>query len=301
MRGIRPLWPNVFIAHNREEVVSAQQSKYIPVPINIGLKEILENETKSYAVVGLPCHFQGLRMLENIKPQLKKQIVLRIGLFCGFNPTPTSTRFLLKRTGVKDIKSVVDIKYRDGDWPCGFRAVTKDGSDHFLYPIDHFLFSHYIFERYRCAMCTDHTNELADISIGDEWRENLRSDPSGWSYIVTRTKIGDEFVHEFIKRGTLIVEKSSLHAIYSGQGSTIIYKKHGTVVFGKIQHMLGHHIPRYLTRMKLYPRFEYFVGSFLNYFVPRLFEIKIIRILFLRVPVKFYNRYRILIIRLFEK
>ena len=301
MKGEKPLWPNIFIARTREEIISAQQSKYIPVPMNIGLKEILKNKNERYAILGLPCHFQSLRMFEKIRPQLKKLIVLRIGLMCGFNPTLSSTKFLVRRAGVKDFNDVVDIKYRDGDWPCGFRALTKDGGDHFLYPVLHFLFSHYIFERRRCAMCMDQLNELADISIGDEWRVRLRGDVQGWSYIITRTQIGDEIIKRSVDRGALSVENSSLETLYGGQNSTMIFKKRGTVAFGKIQHMLGKPIPNYLKRQKLHPRDEYFFGAALLYVVPKLFEIRLFRGLFLRVSQRVLNKYRTTIIRLFRK
>jgi coenzyme F420 hydrogenase subunit beta len=301
MKGKEPLWPNAFIAKSREDLISAQQSKYQPVPINVGLKEIIQNKNKHYAVVGLPCHFQGLRMFEQIKPQLKKQIVVRIGLLCGFNPTLSSTKFLLKRAGVKDFNDVIDVKYRDGDWPCGFRAITRDGSDHFLYPINHFLFSHYIFERYRCAMCMDQLNELADLSIGDEWRGNLRSDIMGWSYIITRTQKGDTLIDNLVKKESLVVEKSSIQTIYSGQYATMIYKKRGTVVFGKIQQMLGRRIPSYLKGKPYFNKLEYYLGAFLIFFVPWIFEFKIIRIIFFRVSQQMLNKYRLFLIRLFRK
>lgn len=301
MKGPKPLWPNVFIARTREEIISAQQSKYQPVPMNIGLKEIVKAKTERFAVVGLPCHFQGLRMFEQIRPDIRDRIVVRIGLFCGYNPTLTSTKFLCRRAGVKDLNDVIDIKYRDGHWPCGFRAITKDGEDHFLYPIGHFLFSHYIFERYRCGLCIDQLNELADISVGDEWRENLRESVGGWSFIVTRNKMGQNVIDQMVANGNLYIEESSTMSIYSGQYATMIYKKRGTVVFGKIQQMLGKPIPRYLKNRPYYPKLEYIIGSFLNYFIPKLSEKRIIRWLFLNLSVTWFNKYRKLIIRLFRK
>ena len=301
MQGEKPLWPNVFIARTEEEIISAQQSKYIPVPMNIGLKEILKHKDQKFAIVGLPCQIQGLRMFEKIRPSLKKQIVVRIGLLCGFNPTLSSTKFLLQRAGVKNFNDVVNIKYRDGDWPCGFRAITKDGKDHFLYPIENFLFSHYIFERRRCAMCVDQLNELADFSVGDEWIEEERGDAYGWNSIIVRTKRGKEIIEKLVKRGDLYVEPSSKEHIFGGQNSTMIYKKRGTVIYGKIQQMLGKPIPEYLKTRKIIPKYEYVLGAFLLVVVPRLFEIKMFRFLFLKVSQKILNKYRILIIRLFRK
>ena len=76
-----PLEPEVMIARNKKDIINASGSKYCPVEISNGLEHILENEGR-YAVVGLPCHLHGLRLLERKYPRLKKQIVIRIGLFC---------------------------------------------------------------------------------------------------------------------------------------------------------------------------------------------------------------------------
>ena len=269
--------------------------------MNVGLKEILKHKDQKFAVVGVPCQMQGLRMFEKIRPSLKKQIVIRIGLFCGFNPTLSSTKFLLRRAGVKNFDDVINIKYRDGDWPCGFRAITKDGKDHFLYPIHHFLFSHYVFERRRCAMCMDQLNELADIAIGDEWIEEDRGDIKGWCSIIVRTKEGEEIINRTVQRGDIHVEPSTKDHIWGGQNSTMVYKKRGTVIFGKIQHMLGRPIPEYLKNKKITWKYEYVLGSLLLMIVPWLFEIRAIRFLFLKVSQKVLNKYRNLIIRLFRE
>ena len=61
-----PLEPKVFVARNKHEIISASGSKYCPVPLNSGLKKILNEEGK-FAVVGLPCHIHGIRKFEKIQ------------------------------------------------------------------------------------------------------------------------------------------------------------------------------------------------------------------------------------------
>ena len=297
----KPLEPEVFIARSIEDLISAQQSKYLPVPLNVGLKEIIKDKDGKYAVVGLPCHFHGLRLFEKINKKLKERIVLRIGLFCGFNPTMASTKFLLRRAGVKDFSQLSEIKYRDGDWPCGFRAYLKDGTDRFLYPIKHFLFSHYLFERQRCAMCIDHLCELADMSLGDEWRADLKTSAAGWSFLMTRTKIADDYVAQFVKNRVLYLEEISPDVIASGQLATMTFKKKGTKAFAKIRSLFGKKVPTYLKKSRYQPKFRYYVGAFFIYLIPALFEYDFVSRLFLRVPTSIYNKYRNLIIRFFLK
>ena len=300
MSHTHPLQPEIFIARNKEEIISAQQSKYLPVPINIGLKEILSDRGGKYAMVGLPCHLHGLRLIEKIFPCLRAQIILRIGLFCGFNPTMNSTKFLLRRAGVKHFEDVYEIKYRDGDWPCGFRAVMKDGSDRFLYPIEHFLFSHYIFERHRCAMCRDHLCELADLSIGDEWRIDIKSSVGGWSFIVVRTPAGEKVLNRLVDQKKMYIEPSSSEVIYSGQRSSINFKKKGSFAFARIKRLLGKHVPDYLVDEKFKPGVKHYIGAGLIYTVTLFFGFAPFRVLFIGMPTWFFTKFRWLIIKLFQ-
>jgi len=296
----RPLEPEVFIARTEEELISAQQSKYLPVPMNLGLKEIIKDKNGKYAIVGLPCHFHGLRLVEKKNPNLKNKILLRIGLLCGFNPTLSSTKFLLRRAGVKNFEDVKEIKYRDGDWPCGFRAILKDGTDRFLYPIEQFLFSHYVFERHRCAMCLDHTCELADISVGDEWRAKLKKDAGGWSYLIVRTKIGKEIVEKFAKERLLYLEPIDSSVIYGGQYGSLNFKKKGSFAFAKIRRLFNKQVPDYLKNGKVKPKLAHYIGASLIYIMTTFFEIDFFNRLFLHVPTKIFTKYRWLVIRLFR-
>jgi len=301
MSQSRSLEPEVFMARNTEDLISAQQSKYLPVPMNIALREILAAKNGKFAVVGVPCHFHGLRLAEKVNPKLKEKIVLRMGLFCGFNPTLSSTKYLLTRAGVKDFNQVKNIKYRDGDWPCGFRAIMRDGTEHFLYPIEEFLFSHYVFERRRCALCADHLNELADLALGDEWRSDLKNDVNGWSHIITRTPKGEQIVQEMAEQGILSVEKSKPEVIYSGQRATMIYKKRGNFAFARIQRLLGKKVPNYLMHSSHKIKWQYYIGSLLIFLIPAMFENEFFRKLFVWIPTKVWNRYRLALLRLFRK
>src|SRR4030043_382689 len=80
MKKDKPLEPEPFIARSREEIISASKSKYCPVAANVVLKAIL-SEKGRVAVVGLPCHINGIRKAESALPELKKKIVLHVGLF----------------------------------------------------------------------------------------------------------------------------------------------------------------------------------------------------------------------------
>jgi coenzyme F420 hydrogenase subunit beta len=301
MSARQPLEPHVFLAKTEAEIISAQQSKYLPVPMNLGLKYLLEEKGGQYAVVGLPCHFQNLAKAQRIIPALRKKIRLRLGLFCGYNPTLSSTKFLIRRSGVKDLSQVREIRYRDGDWPCGFRVLADDGKDHFLFPTNEFVFSHWVFERHRCAMCNDQLCEFADISLGDEWKPIPREDKNGWSYIITRTPNGDEVVSRLVRDRILHVEDTTAEEVWKGNYATLLLKKKGNRAFFRIRKMLGKKFPNYHWGMNPDLRMRHYIGSFLILSVSSLFDRTAFNRFFVSFPSRLFLRYVYVLIRLFEK
>ena len=76
----KALEPEVFVARNDEEILSAAQSKYLPVPMNIGIQEILDSKGK-FALVGLPCHIHGIRKAEIVFPKSPCFIFMNVTIF----------------------------------------------------------------------------------------------------------------------------------------------------------------------------------------------------------------------------
>jgi coenzyme F420-reducing hydrogenase beta subunit len=84
MRRDDPLASEPFLARTREEILAAARSKYCPVAGNTVLREVLDSEDR-IAVVGLPCHIQGLRKAEQCIPRLAEQIRYHISFACNLN------------------------------------------------------------------------------------------------------------------------------------------------------------------------------------------------------------------------
>ena len=65
------------------------------------------------------------------------------------------------------------------------------------------------YARYNCHYCEDLTADCADISVGSI------GSPSGWSSVITRTKLGDKIFKDAIKKG--LIESQSLKDVKPGQ------------------------------------------------------------------------------------
>jgi len=185
------LWePEPFIAKTRDEIIEASTSKYCPVPANIMIRELLSaEEGERFAVVGLPCHIQGIRKAEQVYRKLRARVVLHVGLFCSHNDTFWQTDYLLKSMHISknDLKS---IRYRGDGWPGTMSAELKNGKVSSV-PFQKAIFPHLLWfnAMHRCLYCCDLTSELADISVGDPWiPEVIAKEKTGQSIFIVRTE-----------------------------------------------------------------------------------------------------------------
>lgn len=265
-----PLKPKAFIAKTEEQIISAIGSKYCPVPANVAAKSII-NENGRYAIVGLPCHIQGLRKAEMINEKLKKRIRLHVGLFCKGSPSFLATEFLLKMSGI-NLKEVRRIRYRGGGWPGRMSIEMKTGGTLFVpfpkyYPENHF--SSY-FRPSRCKLCIDGVNGFADISCGDAWLPEFKNDRIGTSIVIARDENADRFLHAAEKMGWIRIEPIDPEKVITSQKLSL--KKNENRAFFYFMRSLGKALPSYnpaivpkTTSTDFFRNFFLYLGSLLAF------------------------------------
>ena len=207
MKKDNPLEPEPFIAYTREEIIEAAKSKYCPVPANIALREILQRNGK-FAVVGLPCHIQGVRKAELIDKKLKQLIVLHFGLLCSGNRTFLATEYMLRKAGINP-QEVTRFDYRGQGKPGQFVATLRNGKRYSLPYREYYVkLMRSFFMPTRCTLCSDHGCELADISFGDIDFPEFQHDLIGISAVIDRNEIGAPFLKQAMSAG--IIELSNI-------------------------------------------------------------------------------------------
>jgi coenzyme F420 hydrogenase subunit beta len=240
MNDARPLEPEVFIARTKDEIISASKSKYCPVPANTVLKNILR-ENGRFAIVGLPCHIQGIRKAEMVNKKLAKKIVLHLGLVCNHTPTFSATAYLLQKMKLRK-EEVKKIDYRGEGWPGGMSIILANGKKNFVDQFDPFYWG-YVFNSYffptRCILCNDKMCELSDISFGDAW--HLSNSKIGESIIVSRREIGEELLEKATMKKEIEIKKVSSKQIVESQGLDLVKRRHKAriLIFKK----LGKRVP----------------------------------------------------------
>lgn len=242
MNSENPLEPEVILTDNAEKIISASGSKYVPVPLNIGLKEIL-NKPGKYALVGLPCHIHGIRKIESKYPLLKERIKFHFGLFCGKTMSFLGTEFILKKLKLY-MKYVMEISYRGYGWP-GKMIIRLRNSGKCVLPYpDYMKFVAFAFTPYRCLLCIDGTNELADISVGDPWLPWLR-DNIGSSIIIVRTQVGERIIREARNNDIVTLYEAKCEDVVRSQSRMLYFKKRSVEARFSLVKLFHRKIPEY--------------------------------------------------------
>ena len=268
MKKNNPLEPEPFIARTKEEIIEASKSKYCPVPVNIALKEILASkEEEKFAVVGLPCHIQGIRKAEQINKKLKERIVLHLGLLCSTTRNFLSQEYLFKKFNVKK-EDVVKFDYRGEGWIGGMTITSKNGDKiHSLLPIYYTQILRSYFVPLRCTLCNDQSCELSDISFGDIWIPEFMDDKIGTSAIIVRNKISENILQKMISNKKIELNNLNRDKLTMSQMYPLRLKKTHLNARIALFKLFGKATPLYNQKL-LKPRaFSYLHGVLLYFYI----------------------------------
>lgn len=289
MDSQRPLISKPFITYSETEIIEARGSKYTPVVLNQCLSEIIKSEKKKFAVVGLPCHIHGIRKLQDINPILKEKIKVCLGIMCGQGVNFSGTKFVLKQLGLKD-DDVKSFRYRGDGWPGNITAISSDGQIKKIpYLQASRTFSMGFFTPERCFLCSDLTNELADISFGDAWMSRLMKRKSGINCVIARTKTGRELIRKTSQ--TIFYKTVDSDSIVESQKIKLFCKKESHKLLAVAAKFLGLGIPRYTASptSKIKPLSVIVVITYLTSFFSNKYPK-----LFLKTPLVLWNLYLVI-------
>jgi coenzyme F420 hydrogenase subunit beta len=187
-------------SRSRREILAATGSRYAPASPCDGLRSI-EESGGPCVFIGKPCDVEGLRKAEAIRPALRANHGLAIGIFCAGTPSTQGTLDLLQLHGI-DPAEVQELRYRGRGWPGSF-AVRLKGHDQWQELATYAEAWSFLqkYRPYRCHLCPDGTAEFADISCGDPWYREIGADEPGQSLVVVRTPRGRDIVRAAIAAG----------------------------------------------------------------------------------------------------
>lgn len=254
MQRDRPLRPESFIARTPEEVLSAMGSKYCPVAAGTALKEILESEGR-YAVVGLPCHIQGIRKAEQRIAALRERIRYRISIACSLDYSFRGTERVLASLGVTP-EQVETIQYRGRGWP-GSMLIRSKGGKEIRIPLADFYRQLGPYSLRRCTLCSDMLGELSDLSCGDAWVPDVvRTDRVGSSFVISRTPEAEELLEYAASKEAVQLSDLDLPALVASQGHAL-FKKRKLQARMRLFRLFARSVPTYRQKLMAATRSDY--------------------------------------------
>ncbi|MCW4044760.1 MAG: Coenzyme F420 hydrogenase/dehydrogenase, beta subunit C-terminal domain [Candidatus Bathyarchaeota archaeon] len=186
----RPSKPKASVALVPDDIISAIGSKFFPSSVAKAFGSAVTGYGKTrIAYVGVPCHTRALRKIEAWQHKIGSSLKISIGLFCF---------------GTFSHASLLDHLEREYNiYPAEIKQMrlSKDFVIHTTRGIiripleeieDHIMPS--------CGVCTDFTDELADISVGGAYPLE------GWSTVIIRTEAGEDFFNKAVAKGVLRVQ-----------------------------------------------------------------------------------------------
>jgi coenzyme F420 hydrogenase subunit beta len=185
-----PAKPIASVATVPDDILSAVGSKFFPSSVAKAFGSAVTGYGKTkIAFVGVPCHMRALRKIEAWKHKLGPNLKISIGLFCfGTFSHSTLLEHLEKEYKIKpsDIKRMRLSKQFVIETTNGIVKIPLEEVEEHILP--------------SCGVCTDFTSELADISVGSAYPLE------GWSTMIIRTKVGEDFIIDAVAKGVLSIQ-----------------------------------------------------------------------------------------------
>jgi len=218
-----PLQHDIKVVTTAAELADCWGSKYYPMPLGQAFRQLMQAH-KKYAVVLLGCHMRSLRLMERRIARLRENIVLRVGLICGYCSGFKGMMDQAEDWGLQDVQSIRRIDYREGKWPGNVRIQAPQFDRRTV--IYNFLARLPFTTNQRCMMCSDLMNETADVVVGDAWlRELTERKDEGWSVAAVRNRAAAELMLEAQRAGALHLEPIDVATVIRSQEKPMRYKK----------------------------------------------------------------------------
>lgn len=242
-----PPKPKYYFANSIDELLPSQKSIYNPVNLLTALKDI-KYSNESYAIVGLPCHIEGLEILLELDKKIFNKIKYKIGLICDGLLALSSIDYFAQRIKIKkDFK----LLYRDKKNPNYKRAnITVETSDGKKYSIDRTerLILKRLLTPPRCNICFNKMNIFADLVYGDSWGISDTDINKGESIVICRTEIGEKLIHDIRKENMIDIRSIKYDEITKGQRLNEHIKR--TFTYFEAYKKVINFYPKYLESIK---------------------------------------------------
>jgi len=213
--------PEFFIARSREEIMSAQGSKYAAVYFTKDAFPLINAFDGKLVIVALPCDAMITHNYRAKHPEFDAKIAFVITLFCGHNSEPELVDLVTDKLR-GDHGELTDYNFRFGHWRGNITAEYADGTQitkPFAYFSDYR--NVYFFAQKKCHHCFDHFGYYCDISAGDIWSPEMKNLPIKHTALITRSEAGQALLEDAVRDGVLHAQQEGIYDVANGQARTM--------------------------------------------------------------------------------
>ncbi len=222
------------VVNSKMELFRSQTSQYTPVDLVSGLLNL--KEYSHVAVVGLPCHIEGIVKLKEISPQKYSNIDYLLGLICAGTQSQLIFDVVKKiaKSKIGEIDEHEEIRWRQKKFSNYQRAdiaiVNPNGN---IRRLDNNIRheAKNFFTPPRCRLCFDKLNLYADIVYGDSWGISGDDTKKGGNVIICRTAKGKDLINQMLEERRIDGRFCPIEEIAKGQGMETKKKDVGRMLY----------------------------------------------------------------------
>lgn len=223
-------------AETSAELRESRKSAYYSTTFASVVAE-LRGDGKRYALVGVPCFVQAMRLLMREDDELASQFKYLVGIVCGHMKASGFAESLAWQKGIApDDLAKVDFRikdpgasakrYRFGAWGPTSSAPAEEMPGRLVGG----QWGHASFQLNACNFCDDVYAESADVVFGDAWIPRYEADPRGMNVIITRTESAERILRSGVERGTVHLEPVTVDELAQAQAGNFRHRRDGLAV-----------------------------------------------------------------------
>ncbi|MFC7404636.1 Coenzyme F420 hydrogenase/dehydrogenase, beta subunit C-terminal domain [Georgenia alba] len=225
------------VASTAEELLASRKSAYYSTTFADVVRG-LRGDGRRYAMVGVPCFVQAMRLLTREDETLRDQVRFLVGIVCGHMKASGFAESLAWQQGVAPedlakvdfrIKSPHDAsakRYRFGAWGTGADSPVAQMPGRLVGG----QWGHAAFQLNACNFCDDVYAETADVVFGDAWLPRHEADPRGMNVVITRTDAADRILRAGATAGRVRLEDVTVDELAQAQAGNYRHRREGLAV-----------------------------------------------------------------------
>lgn len=223
-------------AETPDELLNSRKSAYYSTTFASVVAE-LRGDGKTYALVGVPCFVQAMRLLMREDEVLAAQFGCLVGIVCGHMKASGFAESLAWQEGIApDDLERVDFRikdpgasakrYRFGAWGAGSTRLATELPGRLVGG----QWGHASFQLNACNFCDDVYAESADVVFGDAWIPRYEADPRGTNVVVTRTEAAERILRSGAEHGKVHLEPVTTEELAQAQAGNFRHRRDGLAV-----------------------------------------------------------------------